>query len=234
MTLMIDPVRAFQVRRWRQRIPPMGFPTLAWALLLCKTVQTMLSRLTSGVRLAIFATISRAAVLWQWLAEVQFILPALKIGATRSKGMIMQGGQQMVSFRKGIVFIGFVGLMFGLASMADAAHTKAHRAQSKSGAEGVEMTGRRGKPEMILQGPVMAVSPGTGFIVMRHGGGKDAEEIPIDVSHQATLTRGGKRISIDEVRVGDRIRVSYSGQPGEVSKTVEVMGGPAARRGARM
>ena len=79
---------------------------------------------------------------------------------------------------------------------------------------------------MILQGPVAAVSPATGFIVMRHGAGKDAEEIPISFDHLTTLTRGGKKISIDEVKVGDRIRVSYTGQPGEVSKMVDVLGGP--------
>ena len=38
----------------------------------------------------------------------------------------MQGGLHMVSFRKVAVFIGVVGLLFGVASMADAAHTKSH------------------------------------------------------------------------------------------------------------
>jgi hypothetical protein len=146
--------------------------------------------------------------------------------------MIMQGGQQMVSFRKGIVFIGFVGLMFGLASMADAAHTRAHRAQPKSRAEGVEITGRRGKPEMILQGPVASVSPATGFIVIRHGAGKDAEEIPVEIDSKTNLMRAGRSSNIDEIRAGDRVRISYSGQPGDVSKTVEVMGGRGVRPGA--
>jgi hypothetical protein len=135
----------------------------------------------------------------------------------------------MVSFWKVAVFIGVVGLFIGLAGMVDAAHTPTHK---RSGDPG-EMGRGPGKPEMILQGPVLAVSPGTGFVVIRHGGGKDAEELPIDVSHQTTLTRGGKTIGIDEVKVGDRIRVSYSGQPGDVSKKVEVLGGPSMRPGAR-
>jgi hypothetical protein len=46
--------------------------------------------------------------------------------------------------------------------------------------------------------------------------------------------RGGKKITLDEVKVGDRIRVSYTGQAGDVSKTVEVTGGAGARRGARL
>ena len=142
----------------------------------------------------------------------------------------MQGGLHMVSFRKVAVFISVVGLLFGVASMVDAAHTKAHKSSS---AESGEMRGGPGKPEMILQGPVLAVSPGTGFIVMRHGAGKDPEEIPIDLDQKTTLTRGGKKISLDEVKVGDRIRVSYTGQPGEVSKMVEVMGGPSMRPGSK-
>jgi hypothetical protein len=151
--------------------------------------------------------------------------------------MIMLGGLHMASFRKVAVFIGVVGLLLSVVGVADAAHTPAHKRATTTTESGepTRLPGRGpGKPEMILQGPVLSVSPATGFVVMRHGGGKDAEEIPIDVSQQTTLTRGGKRIGIDEVRVGDRIRVSYAGQPGDVSKTVEVMGGPAARRGARM
>jgi hypothetical protein len=145
----------------------------------------------------------------------------------------------MVSFRKVAVFIGVVGLLVSVVGIVDAAHTKAHKSavsKAESSSDPSTLPGRGpGKPEMILQGPVLAVSPQTGFVVMRHGGGKDAEEIPIDVTHQTTMTRGGKNISIDEVKVGDRIRVSYAGQPGDVSKRVEVLGGPAAaRRGARM
>jgi hypothetical protein len=135
----------------------------------------------------------------------------------------------MVSFRKVAVFISVVGLLFGVASMVDAAHTKAHR---KASAESGEMRGGPGKPEMILQGPVLAVSPAAGFIVMRHGAGKDPEELPVDIDYKTTLMRGGKRISVDEVKVGDRIKVSYAGQPGDVSKTVDVMGGPSMRAGS--
>jgi hypothetical protein len=135
----------------------------------------------------------------------------------------------MVSFRKVAVFISVVGLLFGVASMVDAAHTKAHK---QSRAESGEMRGGPGKPEMILQGPVLAVSPAAGFIVMRHGATKDAEELPVDIDYKTTLMRGGKRISVDEVKVGDRIKVSYAGQPGDVSKTVDVMGGPSMRTGS--
>jgi hypothetical protein len=94
------------------------------------------------------------------------------------------------------------------------------------------MRGGPGKPEMILQGPVLAVSPAAGFIVMRHGAGKDPEELPVDIDYKTTLMRGGRRISVDEVKVGDRIKVSYAGQPGDVSKTVDVMGGPSMRSGS--
>jgi hypothetical protein len=143
--------------------------------------------------------------------------------------MIMQGGLHMVSFRKVAVFIGVVGLLFAVTSLVDAAHTAAHK---RSSSDPGEMGRGPGKPEMILQGPVLAVSPATGFIVMRHGGGKDAEELPVNVDHQTALTRGGKTISLDEVKVGDRIRVSYTGQPGDVSKTVDVLGGPSMRSGS--
>jgi hypothetical protein len=146
--------------------------------------------------------------------------------------MIMQGGQHMVSFRKVAVFIALVGLMFGLAGVADAAHTRAHRAQTKPTGDGVEMTGRRGKPEMILQGPVASVNPATGFIVIRHGAGKDAEEIPVEIDSKTSLMRAGRRANIDEIRAGDRVKISYSGQPGDVSKTVDVMTGAGMRPGA--
>jgi hypothetical protein len=140
----------------------------------------------------------------------------------------------MVSLRKVAVFIGIVGLLFGLTSIVDAAHTRAHRSAQAGSSEPERLPGRGpGKPEMILQGPVVSVSSATGFLVMRHGGGKDAEEIPIDLDNRTTLTRGGRKITLDEVRVDDRIKVSYTGQPGDVSKTVEVTGGPGARRGAR-
>jgi hypothetical protein len=136
----------------------------------------------------------------------------------------------MVRFWTVAVFIGVVGLMVGLTGMVDAAHTPAHKG---SAGDPGEMGRGPGKPEMILQGQVLAVSPAAGFVVMRHGGGKDAEELPVDVSHQTTLTRGGKTIGIDEVKVGDRIRVNYYGQPGDVSKKVEVLGGPSMRPAAK-
>jgi len=141
----------------------------------------------------------------------------------------MQGGLHMVSFRKVAVFIGVVGLLFGVTSIVDAAHTKAHK---KSSAESGEMGRGPGKPEMILQGPVLAVSPAAGFIVMRHGAGQDAEELPVDIDYKTTLKRGGKTINVDEVKVGDRIKVSYTGQPGDVGKMVDVMGGPSMRAGS--
>jgi hypothetical protein len=144
-------------------------------------------------------------------------------------GKIMQGGEQMVSFRKVAVFIALVGLMFGLAGVADAAHTPSHK---KSRAAAPEITGRYGKPEMTLQGPVVSVSPATGFIVIRQGAGRDAEEIPVEIDNKTTLTRAGKRASIDEVRTGERVRIEYSGSPGDVSKTVEVMAGRAGAKEA--
>jgi hypothetical protein len=145
----------------------------------------------------------------------------------------------MGSFQKVAVFISVVGLLFGAASLADAAHTKSHaktQAAAQSNADPMNPTRLPGQgpgaPEMILQGPVLAVSPPAGFIVMRHGTGKDPEELPIDVDSRTTVTRGGKTISIDEIKVGDRIRVSYTGQPGEVSKMVDIMGGPSMRAGS--
>lgn len=143
--------------------------------------------------------------------------------------MIMQGGLHMVSFRKVAVFLGVVGFLFGVVSTVDAAHTKAHK---KSSVESAEMRGGPGAPEMILQGPVLAVSPAAGFIVLRHGAGKDPEELPVDIDYKTTLKRGGKNINVDEVKVGDRIKVSYTGQPGDVSKMVDVMGGPSMRAGS--
>ena len=106
----------------------------------------------------------------------------------------------MVSFWKVAVFIGVVGLLLSVVGLVDAAHTPAHKRATTTTESGEPTTlpGRGpGAPEMILQGPITAVSPATGFIVMRHGGGKDAEEIPIDVDTKTTLTRGGKKISID-------------------------------------
>jgi hypothetical protein len=134
----------------------------------------------------------------------------------------------MLRFRNVAVFIGLVGLMFGLAGVVDAAHTRAHR-QARAEAGDREMRGGPGKPEMILQGPVTQVSPAVGFIVMRYGAGRDAEEIPIEIDSRTSLMKAGRRATIDEVRTGDRIKVSYSGQAGDVSKMVDIMAGPSMR-----
>jgi hypothetical protein len=95
------------------------------------------------------------------------------------------------------------------------------------------MRGGPGKPEMVLQGPVLSVDPRRGFIVIRHGAARDAEEIPIEIDNKTRLMKGGRSANIDDIREGDRVRVRYSGQVGDVSKMVEVIGGSAARRGTR-
>jgi hypothetical protein len=146
--------------------------------------------------------------------------------------MIMQGVQQMLSFRNVAVFIGVVGLLFGLVGVADAAHTKSHR-KSRAESGDREMRGGPGKPEMILQGPVTQVSPAVGFIVIRHGAGRDAEEIPVEIDSRTTLMIAGKRANIDEVKTGDRVKIRYSGQVGDVSKTVDITGGPSMRATGR-
>src|SRR5919108_1841784 len=115
--------------------------------------------------------------------------------------MITRGGLYMVSCRKVAVFLGVVGLLFGVASIVDAPHTKAHR---RSAAESGELRRGPGAPEMILTGPVTSVNPATGFIVMNYGAGKNAEEIPIDFDYKTSLTRGGRRIGIEDVEAGDR------------------------------
>jgi hypothetical protein len=65
--------------------------------------------------------------------------------------------------------------------------------------------------------------------VIQHGAGKNAEEIPVEVDSRTTLLKAGKKASIDEIRTGDRVKISYGGQPGDVSKTVDVMVGPSVR-----
>jgi hypothetical protein len=45
--------------------------------------------------------------------------------------------------------------------------------------------------------------------------------------------RGGRSTNIDDIRVGDRVKVRYGGQVGDVSKTVDVVGGSGTRRGTR-
>jgi hypothetical protein len=136
----------------------------------------------------------------------------------------------MLSFRKVAVFIALVGLMFGSVSVANAAHTRSHR-RSTSSAGPVEMTGRRGAPEMILTGPIASVSPASGFIIIRHGAGKNAEEIPVEIDNKVSVTRGGSRLGADQLQAGERVRISYTGTPGDVSKTIEVLGGPGTRAG---
>jgi hypothetical protein len=129
----------------------------------------------------------------------------------------------MVSFRKVAVFMAFTGLILVLVSVADAArHGRASSGQR-------EITGRIGAPEMVLRGPVVSVSPNVGFLVVRMGAGKDAEDIPVEVDSKTTLSRAGKRVSLNEVKPGDRVMIRYSGSAGDVSKMVEVAPGSPAR-----
>jgi hypothetical protein len=143
----------------------------------------------------------------------------------------MQGGQRMVSVRNVAGLIALVGLVLGLAAVADAAHGGAHKKSSARGER--EVTGRVGKPEMVLQGTVTSVSPSVGFIVLRHGSGAGAEEIPVEIDSRTALMRGGQRASVDTLKAGDRVKVMYSGSPGDVSKRVEVGPGTAMRRGSK-
>jgi hypothetical protein len=126
------------------------------------------------------------------------------------------------------VFIAFAGLMVGLVSMANASqHGKPPSGQR-------EITGRVGKLEMVLRGPVVSVEPNVGFLVIRHGTGKDAEEIPVEVDAKTTLTRAGKTVGLNEVRQGDRVLIRYMGREGDVAKMVEVTpGSPTARKAKR-
>jgi hypothetical protein len=146
--------------------------------------------------------------------------------------MIMQGGLHMVSFRNVVVFIAVVGLMFGLASMADAAHTKSHRAKRATTESGEPTTlpGRGpGAPVMIVQGPVASVDPAVGFIVIRHGAGKNADEMPVEIDTKTTLMKAGRKINIDEVKAGDRVKITYGGEVAAVTKMIDVMAGPSTR-----
>jgi hypothetical protein len=133
----------------------------------------------------------------------------------------------MVSFRKMAVFIAFAGLMMVWVSLADASQ------HGKPASKQREITGRMGAPEMVLRGPVVSVDANVGFIVIRHGAGKDAEEIPVEIDAKTALTRAGKKVGLSEVKPGDRIAVHYSGQAGDVSKMVEVAPGSPARAGKR-
>jgi hypothetical protein len=137
----------------------------------------------------------------------------------------------MVRVRKVAGFVALVGLVLGFASVTDAAHSAQHRKSQARGER--EITGRVGKEQMALQGSVVSVSPNVGFIVLRHGSGAGAEEIPVEIDSKTSLMRGGQRASIDTIRQGDRVRVEYSGSPGDVSKQVQVNPGAATRTGAR-
>jgi hypothetical protein len=81
---------------------------------------------------------------------------------------------------------------------------------------------------MILRGPVASVDPNVGFLVLQKGSGSAAEEIPVEIDAKTTLMRAGQRVSLDAVRPGDRVTIHYSGQPGDVTKTVEVTPGKGA------
>jgi hypothetical protein len=140
----------------------------------------------------------------------------------------MQGGQRMVSVRNVAGLIALVGLVLGLAAVADASQ---HRKSAGRGER--EVTGRVGKPEMVLQGTVTSVNPSVGFIVLRHGSGAGAEEIPVEIDSKTALMRGGQRASVDTLKAGDRVKVMYSGSPGDVSKRVEVGPGTAMRTGSK-
>jgi hypothetical protein len=133
----------------------------------------------------------------------------------------------MVSIRNVAVFIALAGLLFGLASAGEAAHRRKSQPHQR-GTGQREMTGHVGAPEMILRGPVASVDPNVGFLVMQKGSGSAAEEIPIDVDYKTTLMRAGQRVSLDAVRPGDRVTIRYSGQPGDVTKTVDVTPGKGA------
>jgi hypothetical protein len=82
---------------------------------------------------------------------------------------------------------------------------------------------------MILRGPVVSVNPAAGFIVLQHGTGKNAEEIPVEVDNKTSITRAGRRLTVDEIKVGDRVKISYTGQAASVNKTVDVTSGPTTR-----
>jgi hypothetical protein len=140
----------------------------------------------------------------------------------------MQGGQRMVSVRNIAGLIALVGLVLGLASVTDASQHKKSQPRGER-----EVTGRVGKPEMVLQGTVASVDPRVGFIVLRHGAGSRAEDIPVEIDSKTTLMRGGQRASIDTVKPGDRVKVMYTGSPGDVSKRVELAPGTAMRTGSK-
>src|SRR5919108_1842489 len=152
---------------------------------------------------------------------------ALKVGETILWRIIMRGDQPMVSVRNIAVFIALVGLLFGLAGVGEAAQHRRSQVRHRGAGER-EITGRVGAPEMILRGPVASVDSSTGFLVMRRGTGSAAEEIPVEVDAKTTLMRAGQRVSVDAIRPGDRVTIHYAGQPGDVTKTVDVSPGRGA------
>ncbi|MBI3328496.1 MAG: hypothetical protein HYZ81_17560 [Nitrospinae bacterium] len=131
----------------------------------------------------------------------------------------------MLSIRKAVVFMALGVMLLGMASVGFAGQ------QRKSEPRQREITGRFGAPEMILRGPVMSVNQNAGFIVVRKGAGKQAEEIPIEVDSKTVLSRAGKGVKIDAVKPGDTANVRYSGRPGDVAKMIEVTPGKGMREG---
>ncbi len=150
-----------------------------------------------------------------------------EVGERTFQGAIVRGGLRMVSIRRVVVFCAVVGMLFGLASVSAAAQ------QRKAQPRQAEMTGRMGAPEMVVRGPVTSVTPASGFIVVRKGGGKEPEELPIEIDSKTTITRGGQRASIDAVKPGDMVTVHYTGSPGDVSKMVQVTPGKGTPAGKR-
>lgn len=131
----------------------------------------------------------------------------------------------MRSIRKAVVFIALGGMLLGMASLSVAAQ------QPKPQPRQPEITGRFGLPEMVLQGPVISVNPGAGFIVMRQGVGRQADDIALEVDAKTTLSRAGQKAKIEAVKPGDWVKVRYSGRPGDVAKMIEVTPGKGAPAG---
>ncbi|MBI3326700.1 MAG: hypothetical protein HYZ81_08365 [Nitrospinae bacterium] len=125
----------------------------------------------------------------------------------------------MLNIRKAIVFLALGVMLVGAVGVSVAAQRPTAQPRQP------EITGRMGAPEMILRGPVVFVNQAGGFIVMRKGVGRQAEEVPIEVDAKTALTRAGQRVKIDTVKPGDMVMVHYAGRPGEVAKMVEVTPG---------
>ena len=138
----------------------------------------------------------------------------------------------MVRILRATVFLALVGMLCSTATVGAASQQgKPQKPQARQ----PEITGRMGAPELMLQGPVLSVNPGAGFLLIRHGAGKDATEEPVEIDSKTTLTRGGQRVNIDAVKPGDTVRIHYSGRAGEVMKVVEIAAGkgmPAPKKPA--